>query len=152
MADFLNRVITWDVPFEKGTLKATAKINGKPVADYELKTTGKPVKIIASCSETTLKADRNGLAHLFVSVCDDAGNTVYQADNEITCAIEGPVHLLGMEDSNPSNTENYKDNRQHVFRGKLLIYLQSTDNQGTVKIKLTSPELEDATIDFVVIK
>jgi beta-galactosidase len=152
MADFLNRVITWDVPFEKGTLKAIAKINGKSVADYVLKTTGKPVKIVASSSETTLKADRNGLAHIFVSLCDGDGNTVYQADNEVTCEIEGPIRLLGMEDSNPSNIENYKDNRQHAFHGELLVYLQSTDKQGTVKIKLTSPELEDAMLDFAVIK
>jgi beta-galactosidase len=148
MADFLNRVITWDVPFEKGTLKAVAKNNGKPVTDYELKTTGKPVKIVASCSETTLKADKNGLAHIFVSVCDEAGNTVYQADNEITCEIEGHLNLLGMEDSNPSNTENYKDNKQHTFHGKLLIYLQVTDKTGLVRIKLASAGLEAAIVEI----
>jgi beta-galactosidase len=148
MADFLNRVITWDVPFEKGTLKAIAKINGKPVADYELKTTGKPVKIVASCHKTTLKADSNGLAHIFVSVCDDAGNAVYQADNEITCEIEGPLHLLGMEDSNPSNTENYKDKIQHAFHGKLMIYLQATDKTGPARIKLTSADLEAAIVEI----
>ena len=90
MADFINRAITWDVPFEKGTLKAVAKNNGNPVAEYEIKTTGTPVKISAFCSEKILKADNNNLAHIFVTICDENGNTVYNADNEVKCEIEWP--------------------------------------------------------------
>jgi hypothetical protein len=148
MADFQNRTITWDVPFEKGTLKAVARNSGKPVAEHELRTTGSPAKIVAFCNEKSLKADGTDLAHIFVTLCDEAGNTVYSADNEITCEIDGPVRLLGMEDSNPSNTENYKDNKQHAYHGKLLIYLQATDKTGIAGVKLTSPALEGAAIEI----
>jgi beta-galactosidase len=95
-----------------------------------------------------MKADRKDLAHIFVTLCDEAGNPVYTAENEITCEIEGPVRLLGMEDSNPANTEDYKDNKQHAYHGKLLIYLQSLDNSGTALIKLSSPGLEGCTIEL----
>jgi hypothetical protein len=57
-----------------------------------------------------------------------------------------------MEDSNPSNAENYKDNKQHAYHGELLIYLQSLDNSGTVTIKLTSPGLEPCNIELNVTK
>jgi hypothetical protein len=148
MAEFKNRTISWDVLFEKGTLKAVAKKNGQSVAEYELKTTGAPVKIVASCSEKSMKADKNDLAHVFVTLCDEDGNTVYTAENEINCEIEGPVRLLGMEDSNPSNTENYKDNKQHAYHGELLIYLQSLDKTGIARIKLTSGNLGVATVEI----
>ena len=146
MADFINRAISWELPFEQGTLRAVAKNNGKQVAEYELKTTGSAVKIVAECSEKSLKADRIDLAHIFVTLCDEAGNPVYSADNEITCEIEGPVRLLGMEDSNPANIENYKDNKQQAYRGKLLVYIQALDNEGRAKIILTSSGLEIASI------
>ncbi|TFG41269.1 MAG: DUF4982 domain-containing protein, partial [Bacteroidia bacterium] len=152
MADFINRAISWEVPFEKGTLKAVARNIGKQVAEYELITTGKPSVIVASSEGKSIKAGVKDLEHVFVTIGDDSGNTVYAADNEITCEITGPVCLLGMEDSNPSNTENYKDNKQHAFRGKLLIYLQSTDETGTVKINLTSPGLESCKIELNVTK
>jgi hypothetical protein len=148
MADFINRTISWDVPFEKGTLKAVAKNNGRTMAEYELKTTGAPVRIVASCVEKSIKADKNDLAHVFVTLCDEDGNTVYAAENEITCEIEGPIRLLGMEDSNPSNTENYKDNKQHAYHGKLLIYLQSMDETGIARIKLSSENLGVAAIEI----
>jgi hypothetical protein len=57
-----------------------------------------------------------------------------------------------MDDSNPSNTENYKDNKQHAYHGKVLIYLQSLDKPGTVRIKLTSPGLEGCNIELNVAK
>lgn len=148
MADFQNRTISWDVPFENGTLRAVAKNGGKEVASYELKTTGSPVTITARCDKKSLKADRQDLAHVFINICDEEGNTVYSADNEITCEITGPVKLLGMEDSNPSNIEDYKDNKQHTFHGKLLIYLQATDKVGKVTIKLSSPGLNDEIIEL----
>ena len=152
MADFINRAITWDVPFEKGTLKAVARINGNSVAEYEIKTTDTPAKISAFCSEKILKADNNSLAHIFVTICDENGNTVYNADNEVKCEIGGPVRLLGMEDSNPSNIEDYKDNRQHAYHGKLLIYLQAMDLSGEVTIVLTSPGLASAKLVLNIVK
>jgi hypothetical protein len=99
-----------------------------------------------------MKADRQDIAHIFVTLCDEAGNTVYNADNEIICEISGPARLLGMEDSNPANIEDYKDNKQHAFHGKLLIYLQSLDKTGTVTIKLSSPGIQGATVELNMVK
>jgi hypothetical protein len=92
------------------------------------------------------------MANIFVNLCDDAGNTVYSADNEITCDVTGPVRILGMEDSNPKNIEYYKDNKQHAYHGKLLIYLQSLDKPGKAVITLSSPGLQSTTIEIDVIK
>jgi len=152
MADFQNRTISWNVPFEKGTLKAVAKNKGNEVASYELKTTGSPVAITALCDKKSLKPDKQDLAHVFINICDKEGNTIYSADNEITCEITGPVKLLGMEDSNPSNIEDYKDNQQHAYHGKLLIYLQSTDKTGKVTVTLTSRGLESTIMQLEVIQ
>jgi beta-galactosidase len=141
IADFKNHAITWEFPFEKGTLRAIARDNGVEKASFELRTTGSPVKIAAICNDKAMIADRKDIAHIFVTLCDEAGNTVYDADNEITCETSGPVRVIGMEDSNPSNIEDYKDNKQHAYHGKLLIYIQSTDKTGPVSIKLSSPGL-----------
>ena len=53
-----------------------------------------------------------------------------------------------MEDSNPANTEDYRDNRQHAFHGRLLVYVQAEDKEGKVTIKLTSPGLTDAVVEL----
>jgi beta-galactosidase len=146
IADFKNRTISWELPFEAGRLRAVSRNAGKEMASYELITAGTPYKIIASCDVPKLKADRQDMANVFVTICDKDGNIIYSADNEITCEISGFVKLLGMEDSNPKNIEYYKDNKQHAYHGKMLIYLQSLDKQGTASITLTSPGLKGTTI------
>ena len=152
MADFKNRTITWTLPFEAGKLRAVGRIAGKDLASFDLNTTGKPVTIVAKSDVSQLKNDKQELANVFVTLCDKSGNSVYSADNEITCEVTGPVRILGMEDSNPRNIENYKDNKQHAYHGKLLIYLQSLDKPGKAVIKLSSPGLKGTTIELDVIK
>lgn len=146
MSESKNRTLTWEVPFEKGTLSAVAKNKGSVVASAELKTTGTVSAIIASCDKKSIKADRQSIAHVYLNLCDEAGNTIYTAENEVTCEVTGPARLLGLEDSNPANVEDYKDNKQHAYHGKLLVYLQATDKPGQVTVKLSSPGLKDAII------
>jgi hypothetical protein len=107
---------------------------------------------VAKSDVSKLNDDKQELANVFVTLCDKSGNTVYSADNEITCEVTGPVRILGMEDSNPRNIENYKDNKQHAYHGKLLIYLQSLDKPGKAVIKLSSLGLKGTTIELDVIK
>jgi beta-galactosidase len=152
LTDFKNRVISWTVPFEKGNLKAIARINGSEVASYELKTTGTPSVIIAHADNSALKADREDIARVFVTLTDDAGNIVYNAENEISCTISGPVRIIGMEDANPRNTEDYKDNKQKAFHGRLLVYIQSLDKEGKAEIKFGSPGLKSASVQFNIVK
>jgi len=144
MADFINRTITWEVPFKKGTLKAIARNKGLEAAVYELNTTGDPVSINAAVPDR----DEKDLIHVFVTIEDGDGNTVYNATNEIKCQVDGPALLLGMEDSNPTNTEDYKDNTQHAYHGRLLIYLKPEEKQGRVTVTLTSPGLKQAVTEL----
>jgi hypothetical protein len=150
MTEYRNRTISWEVPYEKGILRAVARNNGKEAASFELNTTGSPVKINATTDADISPASsgRGEIKHVYVTLCDDAGNIVYSARNEVTCEIAGPVRLLGMEDSNPSNIEDYKDNRQHAFHGKLLIYLMPVEKGGKATITLSSPGLEQKVLEI----
>jgi hypothetical protein len=76
----------------------------------------------------------------------------YSAGNEITCEVTGPVRIPGMEDSNPQNIKSFKDNKQHPYHGKLLIYLQSLDKSGKAVIILSLTGLQGATVEPHVVK
>lgn len=152
MADFKNRTIIWEVPFEPGELRVVARTAGKDLVSYELRTTGAQVGIIAKSDVSHIKCDRQDVVNIFVTLCDKDSNTVYSAENEIKCSVSGPVKILGMEDSNPENIEYYKDNKQHAYHGKLLIYLQSLDKPGKAVITLSSPGLKGTNVTIDVVK
>ncbi|MDX9930001.1 MAG: glycoside hydrolase family 2 TIM barrel-domain containing protein [Bacteroidales bacterium] len=147
-ADFTNRTLSWEIPFEPGTLEVVARNGGTDAATYRLVTAGEPAILKVECSKEAISADRQELVHVFVTITDRDGNLVYGANNEIKCDINGPLRLLGMEDANPVNIEDYKDNVQKAFRGRLLIYLQAMDRKGRATITISSPGLESATFEI----
>ena len=79
---------------------------------------------------------------------DQDGKPVFLADDEIVCSTDGPVELLGLEASNPTDMGDYTDNRQRVYQGKMIAYVQATGEKGPAKVILESPWLEKAVIEL----
>jgi beta-galactosidase len=79
-------------------------------------------------------------------VIDEKGVVVKLGDNDITCTIEGPAHLLGLEGSDNSDMSDYTDNRHRAFHGRLLTYIQTTGEKGQIRVKFTSPLLQGTEI------
>ena len=70
------------------------------------------------------------------------------ADNEITCTVEGPARLLGLESGNNTDMTLPVSNRRRVFMGRLMAYVQATGEEGTVTVRFTSPLLESCTVEL----
>ena len=86
------------------------------------------------------------MVHLLVEVVDVQGIPVRLADNEITCHVEGPARLLGLENGDNGDMSEHRDNRQRVWHGRLLAYVQATGEAGSIRIRFTSPLLQRAEI------
>jgi len=152
-ADFeTTGVIFWDTPFEPGTLKAVAKDAGNKDLVQVLNTAGQAVAITASSDTKQLSIGKRGLAHIELTITDENRNMVYLSRSEITCTITGSAKLLGLENSNPRDTTQYKTNKRSAFKGKLVAYIQAGDKVGPLKITFTSPGLKPANVELEVIK
>ena len=68
-------------------------------------------------------------------------------DNEITCRIDGPATLLGLEAGNNSDMTDYTDNVHRAYHGRLLCYIRRDVQGQAVKLTFTSPLLEGCTIE-----
>ena len=141
-------IIGWDVPFRAGTLRAVGyDAGGKEVSSYEIRTCLRPYALRVSADRGTLSP--GGVAHLTVEVLDDNGNFVPLADNQISCRIEGPAQLLGLENSDNSDTGDFTDNVQRAWRGRLLAYIRATA-PGPVTVRFSSPLLQSAAVTLQV--
>ena len=86
------------------------------------------------------------IVQILLDIVDENGVPVTIADNEITCQIEGPAKLLGLEGSNMQDMGNYRDNIQRVYNGKLMAYIQTKGEEGSVKITFSSPWLKNSEV------
>jgi len=144
--DFPGGTIYWDIPYQKGTLKAVGLRNGNICCTHELKTAGEPSKLQLSSDSLTLMADKQDVAHVEVTILDQDNNLVYEAENQIDCYIEGPGEIIGMECSNPRSHQNYKETYRNAYRGKLLIYVRAADQPGTITLITSSVGLESSSV------
>ena len=111
-----------------------------------LRSSGLPCAIKASLDKKEDIKVKDCL-HLQIQIEDENGIPVVLADNQVTCKIEGPAKLLGLESGDNNVADNYRDNKQRFKNGKLLGYIQVT-GKGKVTVKLTSPLLRSSIVEF----
>lgn len=144
--DMADGIISWDVPYQAGTLKAVSyDKSGKPEAEYEIKTCDRPYALKVSADKQQLAAKKS-VAHVLVEIVDENGVTVPFGDNEIRCVVEGNGKLLGLEGSNNTDMTNYNDNIHRAFRGRLLAFVEASDDEGEITVKFSSPLLKSGEI------
>ena len=134
-------VFYWDIPYHAGTLEVRAYNGEQEVAAYSIQTSGRPHSITATADKQRLKKEKD-LAHVILQIVDEKGIPVMLSEDEITCKIEGPAKLLGLEAGNNSDMGDYTDNVQRAFHGRLLAYIQTTGQAGEIKLKFSAPWLK----------
>jgi beta-galactosidase len=141
MAQFSNRIMTWDVPYAPGELivKGYDK-NGKTVTN-SLKTAGEAYAITATIDSPPMDKS-SGLAQIIVQVVDKNGVPVYSSTNDIKVEIAGGAKLLGLESGNLNSTEDYKADTRKAVNGRIMAYIQS-ENNSPVNVVFKSPGLQD---------
>jgi len=143
-------IIYWDIPYHKGKLEVFGmdKDNNE-LTSYNIQSSNQPYALVIKSGETILSKEK-GLSQIVLQVVDEKGIPVTLSDNEITCHIEGPVKLIGLEASNNSDMTDYTDNKQRVFGGRILAYIQATGDAGKAKIMFSSVWLKSAEIQITI--
>ena len=140
--------LSWDVPYEPGTLKAVGMKGGKVVMEEVIRTTGAPAAIRLSVDRNDLTADNYDVAHVKIEVVDEAGNVVPNAANSIQLTVTGAGNLIGLDNGNPVDHTSMKSSQRNAFNGLALGVVQSTFTKGPIKITATSPNLKPSTLDL----
>ncbi len=138
--------LSWDVPYEPGTLKAVGVKDGQVTLTVEVSTTGDPAALDLSVDRNTISPDRRDVAHATVRILDDAGRTVPVANTEVTLEVEGEGKLIGMDSGDPTSHEDYRSNRRRAFNGLCLAIIQAVDKPERIRLTASSPTLKPASV------
>jgi beta-galactosidase len=128
--------ISFKVPFEPGTLKAVAKSGGKVVATQELKTAGKPARIIfvADSPNTPLTPDWNDVRYVTATLVDDAGTRIPDSTTVIHFEASGPAVIVAVDNGNFTDHDPYQATQRKVYYGNALALVRATGTSGHVTV------------------
>jgi len=138
--------LSWDVPYEPGTLKALGVKDGKVVSAVEVSTTGKPSRLFLSADRATLNADHRDVAHITVEIQDSEGHRVPTAKNAVSLKVHGEGRLLGMDNGDPESHEDYRSAQHSAFNGLCLALIGTNDRAGDIQIVASSPDLAQTSL------
>ncbi len=145
--------LKWKVVYEPGTIKAVARKEGRTLIASR-STTGDPHRVILVPDRTKIKADGKDATVVNVHVVDEQGREVPDAFNLIRFEIDGPGHIIGVGNGDPSSHEPDKilsgNYQRHLFSGKCQMILQSDDIKGEIIIKGSSTDLKSDSVSVIV--
>lgn len=148
-ADEDSGAITWKIPYSAGTLRAEGcDENGAVISSAEIRTTGRPYAIKAEMVSTPKRNGERETALIKVTIVDENGLEVRLADNEISCRVEGPATVIGLESGNNIDMTCPKLEERRVYMGRLMAYVQTNKEDGAVTVSFKSPLLKSASVSF----
>ena len=149
-----NSHLQWTVNYEPGTVEAVAYKKGKKLTT-KVETTGTPTEVKITPYKTTMLADGKDATVINVSVIDQQGREVPDADNKIQFFISGDAKIIGVGNGDPSSHEPDKcvDGawQRSLFSGKCQVIIQAGTKPDLVKFEAKAAGLWSGSTDIITV-
>ena len=137
----------WRVPYEPGTITAVAyDENGREVAHDERRSFECSRQICLTPDKVVMNADGEDLIFLTIETLDAKGHPVENAVDYVSVKIEGPARLLGMDNGDSADWDDYKAGTRKLFSGKLLAVIAATNEAGPIRVVASGAGLLDGQV------
>jgi beta-galactosidase len=136
----------WKVNYETGTIKAVGLSGGKIVANYELRTAGKPARILLSVDKTAIANNWDDVAFVTVTVVDENGTLIPNADDLITFKVSGAGTVAAVDSADNNSHESYQAATRRAYNGICFAMLKANADKGKITLTVTAPSLKSSSI------
>ncbi|WP_240155049.1 beta-galactosidase GalB [Chitinophaga sp. Cy-1792] len=135
--------LRWDsVVYQPGELRVQAYKNGKPWAADTLRTAGVPATLQLQADRKRIYADGKDLSFITVSVTDERGIPVPQADNLLHIVVSGAGTFEAADNGDPADLTSFAADQRKLFSGKLVLIVRSRKLiKGSVTVTVTGEGL-----------
>ena len=152
--------ITYQVPFEPGSLKAIARTNGKIIAQDELRTAGKPARLLLSTGLTAanltnqphpeptpaLTPDWNDITYATATLVDSNDTVIPDSETLIHFTATGPATVIAVDNGNLVDHDPFQATNRKLYDGHAFAILRATAANGNITITAATEGVPPATI------
>jgi beta-galactosidase len=138
----------FSVPYSPGLLKAVGMENDKEIEATTLKTTGEAAGIKLTSDRNEMLANGQDLSFVTIEITDKDGAFQPNAANRLQFMIEGPGTIAGVSNADMKDNDPYIGNSRKAWHGRALAVIKSSHNAGNIKLTVSSPGLDEATLSI----
>jgi beta-galactosidase len=145
-----DRPRNWMVTFEPGTIKAIGKNGGKTVAEYEIKTAGKPAKVMLSVDKGRLTNDWNDVVFVTATVVDANGVPIPDAENLIRFDAKGAGSIVAVDSADNTDHDPFQALQRKAYQGRSVAYVKADKTSGTIIVTASADGLQSSEVPIIV--
>ncbi len=138
--------LNWRVGFEPGTIKAVGRNSGKIVSEFELRTAGKPARVVLSPDKTTIANDWNDVVHVNATVVDANGVIVPTANNRVSFEATGSGVIAAVDSGDNSDHDPFQAKNRRAFQGRLVALIKANRSEGRITVAAKADGLTGSTV------
>lgn len=126
---------SFKVPYEQGCIRAIAyDERGSVIAQDIHRSFGDSARITLKADKDWMKADGQDMIFVEIGMEDKQGNPVENAMDYVEVAVTGAGRLLGLDNGDSSDYDQYKTTTRKLFNGRLLAVIGATTIAGPIGI------------------
>ncbi|MCM3694183.1 glycoside hydrolase family 2 TIM barrel-domain containing protein [Neobacillus niacini] len=139
----------WKLPYQEGELRAFAfDETGKVIATDVKRSFGNAKEICLQADKNELSADGTDLIFVEISMEDENGNPVENATNRVNVEVTGAGRLLGLDNGDSTDYDQYKGKSRRLFSGKLMAIIGASLEPGKVQMEVSSNGFKTQLVEF----
>ena len=144
------RLMWMDVKYEPGTVKVVAfDKSGRPAAEKSIVTAGKPHRLVLEADRVQLDADGKDISFVTVSVVDEKGNPCPTVNEQLKFSVSGAGTYRAACNGDATSLELFHLPTLKLFKGKLVVLVQSKTTRGEIKLKVEGNGIKDGQVTLV---
>jgi beta-galactosidase len=136
----------WQVPFEGGTLRAAGSNGGKIVAEQELRTAGKPAKVLLSADRSRLTRDWDDVAYITATVVDENGVQIPRATNLIRFRTNAAGKVIAVDNADNASHESFQALQRSAYGGRAIAIVRAIAGTGPLIVHGAADGLADSEV------
>ncbi len=148
----------WHVEYHRGQIKALAyDQNGNVIAEDEKKSFDDPARIVLRAETKEETGGSKKLHFIQIMTVDKEGTPVENARNYITVKVDGDAELVGMDNGDSTDYEEYTTDSgnggavkhtRRLFANRLIAIVRSTKEDASFTITAASRDLENVALKY----
>ncbi|WP_438433317.1 glycoside hydrolase family 2 TIM barrel-domain containing protein [Gorillibacterium sp. sgz500922] len=137
----------WKIPYRPGKLTAIAyDAEDRVIATEERESFGDAKRIRLRADKEQLTADGTDLIFVEISMEDEAGRPVENANNRVRVQVTGAGRLVGLDNGDSTDYDSYKGLSRRLFSGKLMAIIAAGLEPGAIELRVASAGMEEAVL------
>lgn len=130
----------WKVAYEPGSIKAVAYDEaGKVIAEDEHHSFGDTERLVLKADKTAMLANGEDMIFVEISAEDKDGYPVENASDYVQVTVTGAGRLVGLDNGDSADFDQYKGTVRKLFNGKLLAMIAAKTEPGEIVVRVERP-------------